>query len=167
MGKEEYRRMQTLAERVDWLFRQIRPSSESEYTYQEVEAGTKQLGYPVTGAYVWKMRKGKAEKPNWLILRSLARFFKVPITFFYDETLTEEKLARILRAARGEVSVAQPALRRIEIERESEIEKKAEISLDPEISEIASQASKLDKDGRQTVLQIIRLVMGRGKSEER
>ena len=71
--------MQTLAERVDWLFRQIRPSDKSEYTYQEVEAGTKQLGYPVTGAYVWKMRKGKAEKPNWLILRSLARFFKVPI----------------------------------------------------------------------------------------
>ena len=80
--------------------------------------------------------------------------------------------------------MAQPALHRIEIEREPEIErkveiereseierkveieKKAEISFSPEILEIANQASKLDKDGRQTILQIIRLVMRRGKSEE-
>lgn len=142
---------QTLAERVDWLFKHIRQPDGREYTYQEVEAGTKELGYPVTGAYVWKMRKGKAEKPNWLILRVLAQFFKIPITFFYDEKLTEEKLAMI-NSENKEVSVPQVAWRSIQVQR------------DPDIEEIASQVSKLDKAGRQTILQIIRLVMGRGSN---
>ena len=142
----------TLAERVDWLFKHIRRPDGGEYTYQEVEAGTKELGYSVTGAYVWKMRKGKAEKPNWLIVRVLARFFKIPITFFYDEKLTEEKLARILRTENKEVSAPQVALRRRKIPR------------DPDVEEITSRVSKLNKADRQTILQVIRLVTGRGSN---
>ena len=73
---------QTLSDRVNWLFENIRPDDVHEYTYQEVENATRELGHPVTGTYIWKMRKGQAQKPNWLILRTLAQFFKVPITFF-------------------------------------------------------------------------------------
>lgn len=140
---------QTLAERVDWLFRNIRQDNGKEYSFQDVEKATRELGYPVTGTYIWKMRKGQAEKPNWLILRTFAKFFNVPITFFYDEELTKEKLDHILEEAGYDTSMPTPALRRIR--------------KDPEVEQMAFQVSQLDQEDKQTILDIFRVVIRRIK----
>jgi hypothetical protein len=124
--------LQTLADKIDWLFK-TRPHPDGrEYTYQEVEAGTTALGYPVTGAYVWKLRKGKADMPNWLILRSLGRFFNIPISFFYDEDLTHARLLRL--------------------EVETALERRG-------VEEIALRASHLDESSRDAILGMINHIL--------
>jgi hypothetical protein len=120
--------LQTLADKIDWLFTHIHHSDGHEYSYQEVEAGTASLGYPVTGAYVWKLRKGQADKPNWLILRSLARFFRVPTSFFYDDHLTTDQLER------AQVEV---------------------ILHEPEVRAIALRVAQLDTEARQVLLSLL------------
>lgn len=136
---------QTLAERVDWLFRNIRRDNAKEHSFQDVQKASKELGHPVTDTYVWKMRNGQAEKPNWLILRTLAKFFKVPITFFYDEELTKDKLDYILQEAGYDISMPTPALRRIR--------------KDPQVEEMAKLINQLDKEDKKSILQIIELIM--------
>lgn len=80
-----------IAERLDELFKTVLHPEAREYTYKEVEEGTETLGYRVSATYIWKLRRGEQSKPNWLVLRVLAQFFKVSITFFYDEEKAENK----------------------------------------------------------------------------
>ena len=39
----------------------------------------------VTGAYVRKLRTGKARDPGYRVLAALSRFFDVPVTYFFSE----------------------------------------------------------------------------------
>lgn len=139
----------TLAERVNWLFENIRRDNGKEYSYKQVEAAMRELGHSATNTYIWKMRNGQAKKPNWLILRGFAKFFNVPITFFYDEKLTEEKLNHILEEAGYDTSMPTSALRRIR--------------KDPEVEEMAKQVSQLDKEDQRTILDVIRVIMRKNK----
>jgi len=93
--------MTTLAEKIDLLFKTFKKPDGSQYTYQEVEEGT---GKAITGAYVWKLRTGKAENPSYKVLKVLSDFFQVPVSFFFEEEVSEEylqnlKLATQLRGA--------------------------------------------------------------------
>lgn len=119
----------SLAERVDWLFQTITHTDGIEYTFQEVDAGTAAHGHRLTTTAIWKIRRGETKNPGYLALRSLARFFGVPVSFFYDESLDEETLDRYRMAT---------ALQR------------------PRVAEIAFRASKLDDDVQQVVLEMMK-----------
>jgi len=91
----------SLAEKIDLLFKTFKQPDGSEYTYQEVEEGT---GKAITGAYVWKLRTGRAKNPSYKVLKVLSDFFQVPVSFFFEEEVSEEylqdlKLATQLREA--------------------------------------------------------------------
>ena len=93
--------MSSLAEKIDLLFKTFKQPDGSEYTYQEVEEGT---GKAITGAYVWKLRTGRAKNPSYKVLKVLSDFFQVPVSFFFEEEVSEEylqdlKLATQLREA--------------------------------------------------------------------
>ena len=101
--------MMTLAEKIDFLFRKIPRSDGKEFTYQEVEAGTDKA---VTGPYIWKLRTGHATNPGFRVLRALSCFFRVPVTFFFEDEPSEEYLQDLQLAAQlREDGVAQIALR--------------------------------------------------------
>jgi len=101
--------MSTLAEKIDLLFKTFRKPDGSQYTYQEVEEGT---GKAVTGAYVWKLRTGKAENPSYKVLKVLSDFFEVPVSFFFEEEVSEEYLQNLKLATQlREASVQHIALR--------------------------------------------------------
>ncbi len=121
-------RPETLAERVDWLFRTFTKPDGTEYTYQEVEEGTQRLGHRITATGVWKIRHGETVNPGYLALRSLARFFSVPVDVFYEDELSEEQLRRYQLAASLQ---------------------------NPNVEQIALRASRLHEDVQQTLLDMI------------
>ena len=101
--------MPTLAEKIDLLFKTFRKPDGSQYTYQEVEEGT---GKAITGAYVWKLRTGKAENPSYKVLKVLSDFFQVPVSFFFEEEVSEEYLQNLKLATQlREAGVQHIALR--------------------------------------------------------
>jgi transcriptional regulator with XRE-family HTH domain len=122
----------SLKERLDWLFRNVTKSDGAEYTYQEVEQGTEQLGYRVTTTAIWKIRKGETLNPGYLVLQVLAKFFGVPVRYFYENELTANELENMRLAA---------TLREQGIE------------------EIALRSSRLDKAGRDAILHMLRYMV--------
>ena len=101
--------MSNLAEKIDLLFKTFRKPDGSQYTYQEVEEGT---GKAITGAYVWKLRTGKAENPSYKVLKALSDFFQVPVSYFFEEEVSEEYLQNLKLATQlREAGVQHIALR--------------------------------------------------------
>jgi transcriptional regulator with XRE-family HTH domain len=119
--------MTTLAEKIDLLFKTIKKPDGSQYTYQEVEEGT---GKAITGAYVWKLRTGKAENPSYKVLKVLSDFFEVPVSFFFEE-VSEEYLQNLKLATQ---------LR------------------EDGVQHIALRAGDLDEAGKRAVLEMIEYV---------
>ena len=119
--------MTTLAEKIDLLFKTIKKPDGSQYTYQEVEEGT---GKAITGAYIWKLRTGKAENPSYKVLKVLSDFFEVPVSFFFEE-VSEEYLQNLKLATQ---------LR------------------EDGVQHIALRAGDLDEAGKRAVLEMIEYV---------
>lgn len=102
----------TIAERLDWLFTNIRHPSGREYMYLEIQSATEEKGRKVAASYIGKLRRGEKDSPAWDIVDVLAQVFNVPITFFYTHTLNEEYLERIKIATAIQVNgVGEIALR--------------------------------------------------------
>ncbi|MCB0078401.1 MAG: hypothetical protein KDD73_13385 [Anaerolineales bacterium] len=118
----------SLAEKVDRLFQTITRADGEEYTFQEVEDGTAAHGHRLTTTAIWKIRRGETKNPGYLALRSLARFFSVPVSYFYEDNLDEAALQRYQMA-----STLQS----------------------PQVVEIALRASRLDDDVQQSILEMI------------
>lgn len=121
--------MSTLAKKIDLLFKNFKKPDGQEFTYQEVEEGTNKA---VTGAYVWKLRTGKAENPGYRVLKALSDFFGVSVSYFFDEQEPSEEYVQKLRLA-------------------AELHKAG-------VAHIALRASDLDEAGRRAVLEMIEYV---------
>lgn len=95
-----------LAEKVDHLFRTVRPAR-GEYTYEHVATAVREAGGPtISAAYVWMLRNGKRDNPTMRHLEALASFFGVPPAYFFDEELSEqvnEQLALVAALRDGDV----------------------------------------------------------------
>jgi transcriptional regulator with XRE-family HTH domain len=120
--------MSTLAEKLDLLFKAFLRPDGREFSYRQVEEGTNKA---VTGAYVWKIRVGRAENPGYRTLQALARFFEVPVSYFFEEEVTEED-AKNLRLA-------------VELRRD-------------EVADLALRTSELDAQGRRAVSDMVEYV---------
>lgn len=73
-----------LAEKVDFLFRTVRPRDRGEYTYKEVEVALRDRGYRVSDSALHQLRTGKASNPTLRTLQALSDFFGVPAEYFFD-----------------------------------------------------------------------------------
>mgnify|MGYP001163250182 CR=1 FL=1 len=129
MARKQDEEVLDLAGRVEWLFRNITKPDGSEYTLQEAEEETARLGHRITSTGIWKIRHGETKNPGYLALRSLARFFKVPITVFYDDDIGEAELRRY----------------RLALSIES-----------PEVEQIAFRASHFNKRLQRTILDMLK-----------
>ena len=119
-----------LADKINWLFENIRHPSGREYRYEEVEAATAENGRKITISYLSKLRRGEQNNPNWTVIRSLAQFFNVPVTYFYDETLSKDYLDQLKLAA----------------------------SIDPQTRQIALRSGRLSPKKKQAILNLIELL---------
>jgi transcriptional regulator with XRE-family HTH domain len=76
----------SMAERLDFLIRTVRPAGRGEYTYEELSAEIGQrVGVPISGSYIWQLRTGKKNNPTKRHLEALAAFFGVPPAYFFDD----------------------------------------------------------------------------------
>ncbi len=109
----EPKHAQTLADKLDRLFRTIHPRQRGEYTYKEVadEIGTRG-GPTISATYLWELRTGRKDNPTLKHVEALAQFFGVPPAYFLDEDAAQrinEELA--LLGALRDASVRHMALR--------------------------------------------------------
>lgn len=104
---------QTLAAKLDHLFKAVHPRGRGEFSYEEVAEAVRQRGGPtISATYVWQLRKGIRDNPTKKHLEALADFFGVSPAYFFDD----EAAARIdaeleLLTALRDASVRQLALR--------------------------------------------------------
>lgn len=76
----------SLAVKLDRLFRTVHPPSRGAYSYEEVASALREAGgASVSGQYLWMLRTGKKDNPTKKHLEVLAKFFKVPPAYFFDD----------------------------------------------------------------------------------
>ncbi|QXJ24826.1 XRE family transcriptional regulator [Actinomadura graeca] len=94
----------SLAERVEWLIRNLWPA-DAEPPRNNVETAgaiARATGEDISSTTVWKLRTGRQENPQLKTLTALATFFGVPIGYFgfagearpIDDDLTLQALRR-------------------------------------------------------------------------
>jgi transcriptional regulator with XRE-family HTH domain len=100
----------SLAEKLDHLFRTVKPQGR-EFTHQEVAEGLRDEGGPtISATYVWQLRRGQRTNPRMSHLEALARFFDVAPAYFFDEGMSGRIAAELsMVAALREGGVQQVA----------------------------------------------------------
>lgn len=102
----------TLSDKLNKLFRTVRPKAGEEYSYEEVANSIREQGISISHTYVWQLRKGIRTNPTKRHLEGLAAFFGVsPAYFFDDQTAEQIDMELALLAALRDGSVRQVALR--------------------------------------------------------
>ena len=100
---------QTLAEKLDYLFREVHPRGRRSFTHPEVATATG-LSTGVLSA----LRSGKNSNPTKDTLEKLAAFFGVPVAYFFDDQAAEQIAAQIgLAAAMRDAGIARAAARMV------------------------------------------------------
>ena len=107
----------SIADKLDRLFKQVRPRGQGEYSYMAVaEAIRHDQGIQISHTYIWQLRTGRRDNPTVQHLRGLATFFGVPVAYFLDDDETRKidgqlELLRTLRDAQ----VTEIALRAADV----------------------------------------------------
>lgn len=111
----------TLAEKLEHLFRTVRPAGRGEYSFEEVSSSIRDKGGPtISASYIWQLRKGLRDNPTKKHLEALADFFGVPPAYFFDDNAAAKVEAQLdLLAAMRDASVRQMALRASGLSEES------------------------------------------------
>ncbi len=111
----------SLAEKLDRLFKVVRPAGGGEYTYDQVAEGVRQRGVStVSAAYVWQLRHGARDNPSLRLLEGLADFFGVPVGYFSDEEVAARVDGQLeLLASLRDADIRHIAMRLLDVSPES------------------------------------------------
>ena len=104
----------TLADKLDYLFRTVRPKGRGEYTYREVAQAINDApdGTTISASYLWQLRRGDKDNPTIKHIEALAKFFGVPPSYFLDDETTGQITEQLeLLAAMRDNDVREIALR--------------------------------------------------------
>lgn len=94
MEPEAPKSPETLATKIDRLFRSVRSEGRREYTYEEVVAGIRDRGgETISASYLWSLRTGAKDNPRKKHLEALADFFGVPPAYFFDDDEVAGRIA--------------------------------------------------------------------------
>lgn len=105
----------TLAEKVDYLFRTVHPRRRGPFTHPEVATATGLSTGVLSG-----LRSGRNLNPTKDTMERLARFFGVPVAFFFDDQTTEEVAVQIgLAAVLRDAGIARAATRLVGLSEQS------------------------------------------------
>ncbi len=120
---------ETFKDKLNALFATKLSPDGNKYSLREVSKGT---GGKISPAYLQNLRKGTYKNPTYEKIKTLADFFDVLPSFFYDE---------------------EPARKHLEQDREEELKR---LLADPQIKEIALRAVEMDDQTKTLVLQLMK-----------
>ncbi|MGW7042544.1 helix-turn-helix domain-containing protein [Streptomyces avermitilis] len=108
----------SLAERLDHLFK---TDPRGPFTNDRVADALQEAGGPTaSGTYLWQLRTGRRGNPTKNHLEALAKFFGVPVAYFFDDSIAEQVNTQLETLNRlKEAGVQSVALRAIGLSRES------------------------------------------------
>ncbi|MFI9723159.1 XRE family transcriptional regulator [Streptomyces sp. NPDC052396] len=108
---------QSLAERIEALFRTVRRPDRSAYSNEEVARACRESsGETFSATYLWQLRTGRRNNPTKRHLEALAAFFQVPVAYFFDDTESARIAEEItLLAAMRDAGVRDVALRAVNL----------------------------------------------------
>lgn len=111
----------TLADKLDRLFRTVRPRTKAEYSFEDVASAIRAADGPtISATYVWQLRKGLRDNPTKRHLEALAAFFGVSPAYFVDDEIAARIDAELdLLVALRDAPVRQIALRVVGLSEES------------------------------------------------
>ncbi len=106
----------SLAEKLDRLFKAVRPAK-GEFSYEDVASALRGGGGPtISATYVWQLRRGVRDNPTKKHLEALAQFFGVAPSYFFDEDSARKIEAELeLLTAMRDASIRELALRSAEL----------------------------------------------------
>ena len=107
----------TLAAKIDALFRVVCRPNREQHSHEEVARACREAtGESFSATYLWQLRTGRRDNPTKRHLEALARFFQVPVAYFFDddESLAIAKELELLGALR-EAGVRSVALRAVNL----------------------------------------------------
>jgi transcriptional regulator with XRE-family HTH domain len=114
--------LETLADKLEFLFERVRPPEEPGRKYTTKEIATKineaaqrdDTGVTISAAYVGEMRRGITTDPRTSHVKALAQAFGVDPAFFVDSRVTRRVQEQIdLLNELRQMKVQQVALRRV------------------------------------------------------
>ncbi|MET9322986.1 helix-turn-helix domain-containing protein [Streptomyces sp. NPDC003038] len=112
MTNSESRPANSLSHKLNHLFTSTTPAGRGPYTAEEVARAITAAGVPISGSYIWLLRKGQRDNPTLRHVEGLARFFGVPPAYFFDDQVTETVNAELaLLMAMRDAQVQRVALR--------------------------------------------------------
>jgi ESX-1-secreted protein regulator len=103
----------TFAEKLERLFRTVRPQGRDEFTPDEVSSAIAKRGGPtISSTYIYMLRRGQRDNPTKKHLEALADFFGVPPAYFFDDDTAARVNAELdLLVSLRDASVRDIALR--------------------------------------------------------
>ena len=127
------------ADKLNHLFAVTKSPEGDEYSNDFAADSITAAGTKISGTYVWQLRKRKRDNPTIKHVEGLAKFFGVPVNYFFDDDVTD-RVDRQLR----ELAAEQERL-------------KANAG-DQEAQRIAMRAGELTPDRRQLVMDLLDVV---------
>lgn len=129
----------SLADKLNHLFASATPCSGQEYSNEHVAAAITAEGEKISQSYIWQLRKSKKDNPTFKHLQALAGFFGVPISYFFDDDVTD-RVDQQLR----EMKIEQDRLKAIAGDSETQL--------------MAMRAGQLTPDRRRLVMDLLDVV---------
>jgi len=82
-------RVRSLAGKLNNLFANSTTRRGQEYSNEQVAAAIVATGVTISQSYIWQLRKGKKDNPTFKHLQALAAYFGVPVSYFFDDEVTD------------------------------------------------------------------------------
>jgi transcriptional regulator with XRE-family HTH domain len=80
----------SLAVKLNHLFARKTLRGGHEYSNEQVAAAISAQGeVKISQSYIWQLRKSKKDNPTYKHLQALAGFFGVPVSYFFDDEVTD------------------------------------------------------------------------------
>ncbi len=112
--------VRSLADKLNHLFDTVVPAGRGPYNTEEVARAITDTGIPVSGSYIWLLRRGRRDNPTLKHLEGIAKFFGVPPAYFFDDEVAATVHAELeLLSALRDSQVQHVALRAAGLSRES------------------------------------------------
>ncbi|WP_425461124.1 helix-turn-helix domain-containing protein [Kitasatospora atroaurantiaca] len=101
-----------LADKLNHLFETVIPAGRGPYNTEEVAREISAGGVPISGSYIWLLRRGQRDNPTLRHVEGIAKFFGVPAAYFFDDQVAEDVDAQLgLLVALRDTQVQRVALR--------------------------------------------------------
>jgi transcriptional regulator with XRE-family HTH domain len=139
----------SLADRLNHLFAHNTPRDGQEYSNEYVAAAiTAQGEVKISQSYIWQLRKSKKDNPTFKHLQALAGFFGVPVSYFFDDEVTDRVDEQLVRL-------------RNEQRRLNELAGSSDVQL------MAMRAGELSPHRRRLVMELLNVVYREEQAERR